>query len=111
VGHLLREAGLRELHELRVHDDQVHAERLARQCRGRRDLRRELIGIHRAAGDHAEAAGVGDRRDQIALRHPGHGAAHDRGVAAEEFLAASPQTVELSARLGAVHRHYAASRP
>ena len=34
------------------------------------------VRLHRAAGDHAEGAGVGQRRDQVALAHPAHRPAH-----------------------------------
>ena len=49
-----------------------------------RDLGGQLIRRHGAAGDHAEAAGVRERRDQAVLRHPGHRAAHQGEVAAEK---------------------------
>ena len=41
------------------------------------DLGGQQVRAHRAAGDHAEAAGVGDRGDQMPLAHPAHRAAHD----------------------------------
>ena len=52
-------------------------------------------GSHRAAGDHAEAAGVGDGGDEVPLADPAHRAAHHGDLAAEEARAARPQPVEL----------------
>ena len=80
--------------ELRVHDDQVDAERaVGERCR-RRDLRRQQLRAHRAAGEHAEAAGVADRGDQVPLGHPGHGPAQDGELAAEEAPATLPERVD-----------------
>jgi hypothetical protein len=76
-----------QVEELRVHRDQIDAERLVGERLGPGDLRIELLGVHRAAGDHAEAAGVGDCGDEVALGHPGHGAAEDGDLAAQEFTA------------------------
>jgi hypothetical protein len=50
----------------------------------------------------AEPAGIGDGRDQMALRDPGHGAAHDGIAAAEELAAALPQLVSMASAC-AVH--------
>jgi hypothetical protein len=77
-----------KLGQRRVHGDQVDAERLGRQRLGRGDLGIEQLGRHRAAGDHAEAAGVGHRADEVALADPRHRAGHDRDLAAEEGGAA-----------------------
>ena len=52
---------------------------------GGADLGGELVRLHGAAGEHAEAAGVRERRDQPVLRDPGHGAAHERERTAEEL--------------------------
>ena len=38
-------------------------------------------------GDHPEAAGVGNRADEVAVRHPSHRAGHDGMAAAEEVAA------------------------
>ena len=59
--------------------------------RGGGDFGVEQIGRHRARRDHAETAGIRDRGDQVALRHPGHRAAHDRQLGAEKRAAARPQ--------------------
>ncbi len=74
-----------QLGELGMHGDEIDAERLVRALARRRDLGIELRRVHRAAGDDAEAAAIRDRRDEIALADPGHGAAHDRELAAEEL--------------------------
>src|SRR6185437_16753793 len=80
------------------HGDEVDAERLLRALARRRDLGIELHRLHRAAGDDAETAAIRDRRDKIALADPGHGTAHDRKLATEEFGAAPPQVIEKAAR-------------
>ncbi len=58
------------------------------------DLGVEQIGGHRAAGDDAERAGVGERGDEVALRDPAHRAAEDGDLAAEEIGAALHQPGE-----------------
>ena len=50
----------------------------------------EQFRRHRARRDDAEAAGVRDGGDEVALGDPGHGAAHDGVVAAEEFAPVRP---------------------
>ena len=83
-----------QIEQHRVHGNQVHAERLAGQRLGRGDFGVEQFRRHRPAGDHAKAAGVADRRDEIALRHPAHRPAQDRALAAEKFGAAGHQGSE-----------------
>ena len=97
-------ADVDQLDELRVHGDQVDAERLRRPRLGLGDLGVEQLGRHRAAGDHAEAAGVGDRGDEVALRNPAHRAAQDRDLAAEELGAAVHQLLEARVADGRMHR-------
>src|SRR6185312_3866594 len=58
------------------------------------DLRVEQLRAHCSAGDHPEAAGIGNRRDEMALANPAHRAAHDRNIAAEELGAAMHQLFE-----------------
>ena len=87
-------ADLGQLVELRVHDDQVDAERPAGQRRGRLDLLGQPLRPHRAAGQHAEAAGIADRGHQLPLGHPGHGTAQDRELRAKEVAATLPQGVD-----------------
>ena len=99
--------------ELRVHGDQVDAERPVGQRLGAGDLGREQVRVHRAAGDHAEAAGVGDRRDQVALADPAHRAAHDGDVgsrgtrcrAPTAGRASPPRTPAAGIGRGDVRRH------
>src|SRR6266851_2148409 len=94
------DADIDQLQELRVHRDQIDPERTTRQRRSGGDLLAQQIGRHRARGDHAKPAGIGNRRDQVALRHPGHRPAHDGEIGAEKGAAALPQAVELGARRG-----------
>jgi hypothetical protein len=77
-----------QLHQLRVHGDEVDAERLGSKRLGRGDLGIEQFGGHRPAGNHAKAACIRDGRDEIALRHPAHRPAKDRGLAAQKGGAA-----------------------
>jgi hypothetical protein len=102
--HPVLQTDVDQLDELRVHGDDVDAERPVGQRGGRLDLARQQIGRHRARGDDAKPAGIGNRRDQVALRHPGHRAAHHRELGAEKRAAARPQPVEHQARrVGACH--------
>ena len=98
VAHAMGGADVDQLDELRVQRDQVDAERPPGQRCGRIDLAREQLRRHRSRGDDAKPAGVGDRGDEVALRHPGHRPAHDGQIAAEDRPAARPQPVELGAR-------------
>src|SRR5204863_10056732 len=91
----LLDADIDQLHQLRVHRDQVDAEWPSGEGRGRSNLPAQQIGRHRAGGYDAEPAGIGDRGDQVALRHPGHRAAHDGEIGAEKGTAARPQPVQL----------------
>src|SRR3546814_4667145 len=60
----------------------------------RRDLLVEQVGRHRPAGNHAEAARIGDGRDQMPLRHPTHRPAQDRDLATQEIGAAGHQGLQ-----------------
>ena len=80
-----------QIEELRMHGDEIHAERLVGKRFGRRDLRVEQLGRHRATCDHAEAAGVRDGGNQVPLGHPAHRAAQDGRLAAQEIGAAAHQ--------------------
>ena len=64
---LVLRAGVDQFAQLRVHGDEVDAERPVGARLGLGDLGVEQFGAHRAAGDHAEAAGVGDGGDEMAL--------------------------------------------
>src|SRR6185312_5310783 len=101
---LVLRADVDQLGELRVHGDEVHAERTRRARLGLGDLRVEQLGSHRPAGDHAEAAGVGDGRDEVALGNPAHRAAHDGDVAAQELGAAMHQLGKARVAFRRVHR-------
>ena len=104
-------ADIDQLQELRVHGDEIDAERaVGQRARSRRSRRRADRATSTPRGDHAEAAGIGDRGDEVALRHPGHRAAHDRELGAEEGAAARPQPVEHGARLVAGRRDGAIAR-
>ena len=48
-------------------------------------------------GENAKAAGIGDRRNQVSFRNPGHGATHNRELATEYSPPARPQLIELGA--------------
>ena len=91
------QADLDQVGQPGVHGDEVDAERRGRARLGRGDLGSQGVRPHGAAGDHPEAAGVGDGGDQGALAHPAHGAAHDGGAAAQEGHAGRPQPVKLRA--------------
>ena len=84
-----------EVEELRVHGDEVHAERAVGQLAGFGDFGVEQIGRHRPAGDHAEPAGVRNGRDEIAFGHPAHRPAQNGGFAAEKIATALHQTRSL----------------
>ena len=83
-----------QFHQIWMHGDQIDAERLVGALHRLGNFRVEQVRRHRAAGDHAKAAGVGNRADQIALGDPGHRPAHDRGFAAEKIGAALHEMLE-----------------
>ena len=77
-------ADVDQLGELRMHGDEVDPERPLGPLLRLGDLGVEQLRSHRPAGDHPERAGVGQGRDEVALRDPAHRAAEDRDLAAEE---------------------------
>ena len=81
--------------QLRVHGDQVHPEWRVGAFLGGGDLGGEQVRTHRAAGDYAKAAGIGDGGDQVALADPTHRAAHDGHAAAQKTGAARPEPGQL----------------
>ena len=81
--------------QLRMHGDQIDPERPAGQRLRGGDFLLQQFRAHRAAGDHAEAAGIRQRGHQMPLAHPAHRTAKDRDLAAQELGAARPQPVEL----------------
>ena len=83
-----------QLHQVGMHGDQIDAERLFGAFLGLGDFGVEQFRRHRAAGNHAKAAGVGNRADQMAFGYPGHRPAHDRGLAAEKIGAALHEMLE-----------------
>ena len=104
--HLMFVTHLDQLHQLRVHGDQVDAKRLAGERLGGGNLGIEQRRRHRTAGDHTESAGIGDRSDKISLAHPTHRTAKNGVFTAEERGATRPQSVQSLTR-----GHQAASRP
>ena len=104
-------ADLDQIEQLRMQGDQVDAERAPGQRLGRADLGRQQLRRHRSRGDDPEPAGIGDGGDQVALRYPGHRAAHDGEIAAENIPAARPQPVELGAGAAALRVLLAARAP
>ncbi len=100
MAHLMLGAHRDQVEQLRMHGDQVHAERLVGQRPGRRNFRVQQFGRHRATGNHTETAGVRDRRHQMPLTDPAHRPAQDRALAAEKFGAAGHQGSEF----GSGHR-------
>ena len=78
---------------------------------GGRDLGGQQLGRHRRRRPARRSRRPRDRRDQVALRDPGHGAAHDGQLAAEE-AAAAIATSRSSARMApAAKRGIALRRP
>ena len=88
------DAGRDERIERRVHDDDIDPERLVAALIDAVDLCRELIRGQRAAGHHAETAGVGDGGHQVPFGDPRHRAAHDRVAGAEERPPPRPVGIE-----------------
>ena len=85
MANLMSRAYSHQLHDLRVHGNQVHAKRSSGQRLGRDNLCVEQFRRHRSAGNHPETACVGNGRDQVPLGNPGHCAAHDRHLATQKF--------------------------
>src|SRR5437763_14351488 len=79
--------------------DQIDAKRPPGQYRRRVDLSGKQLRRHRSRGDDPEPAGVRNSGNQLALGYPGHRAAHDGKIAAENISAAGPQPVEFEAEV------------
>src|SRR3546814_13568561 len=80
-------ANVDEFENLRMHSDEVYAERLARELLRFGDFRIKQFRRHRAARNHANTTSIADRRDKIAFRNPTHRPAHDCDVAADRMRA------------------------
>jgi hypothetical protein len=104
VANALPDADIDQFQELRMHRDQVDAERALGERLRRSDFLVQQFRLHRARRDDAEAAGIRDGRNQVALGHPRHRPAHDGEISAEKSPAARPQPVQF--RTAAI-RHYA----
>src|SRR3546814_6397751 len=87
-------ADLDQVGKLRMHGDEIDAERPLRQRLGSGDFSVEKLGRHRPARNHAESARIRYGRDQMAFRHPAHRAAEDRGVGAKK-VSSDEHTSEL----------------
>ena len=85
-----------QIHDLRVHGDQVHAEVFGRKLLGRSNLSIEQFRRHRTTGNYPKPACVADCGNQIALRDPRHRPAHNRDVAAQKIGAALHEVFEFS---------------
>ena len=104
-------ADLDQLVKPRVQGDQVDPEGAQSQRLGRTDFRRQQLWRHRSRGDDPEPAGIGDGGDQVALRHPGHRAAHDREIAAEHVPTPHPQAIEIGSPAQALEIQLAGRPP
>src|SRR3546814_1730686 len=91
-------ADLDQVGKLRMHGDEIDAERPLRQRLGSGDFSVEKLGRHRPARNHAESARIRYGRDQMAFRHPAHRAAEDRGVGAKKVASARHQLRKAAAR-------------
>src|SRR3546814_4566454 len=104
---LMSRANVDEVENLRMHGDEVYAERLARELLRFGDFRIKQFRRHRAARNHAKTTSIADRRDKIAFRNPTHRPAHDCDVAAQKFRTARHKAVEFvdwkSTRLTSIH--------
>ena len=96
-------ADLDQVHHLRMEGDEINPERLVGERLGGCNFGGKDFNRHRPAGNHAEATGVGDGGNQIALADPGHRACHDGMAGAKERRTARHQCIEAG--------HAAASRP
>ena len=90
VGDFRFQADPDQVIQSRMHGDQVDSEGFAGHRLGRRDFRRQQIGRHGATGNHAKAAGIGNRRYEMTFADPAHGAAHDGDWTAQKRGAAGP---------------------
>src|SRR5262249_23490892 len=88
-------AYLDELEQLRMQRDQVDAKGTLGEPFGCGDLSRQEFWRHRPRGNDSKPPGVRNSGDQIALRHPGHCAAHDSEIASENVPAANPEPIQL----------------
>ncbi len=94
MAHTSFDADAYQIIQMRMHGDQVHAERHFGQRLGGGDFGRQHIRHHAAAGNHAKPAGVADGGYEVAFGNPAHGAAHDGGARAQEGAAARPKIVQ-----------------
>ena len=78
--------------------DEVAGERPGVSVARLLDVGRELVRRHVAGGQATERAEVAHERDQVRLADPGHGAAHDGQLGAQEGLAPGEEPVEAGGR-------------
>ena len=82
---LLVDGELGEVVRVRGEQHDVHTKRLVRDRTRLADLVADIIDRRCAARDDAEAACLGNRRREVVLRDPRHGALHDRVFNTEQF--------------------------
>ena len=81
-----------------MHQNEVHAERFARQLLRFNDLLLQQFRRHRGAGDDTEGARIAEGCDQMTLAHPAHRPAHDGVFAAEQITSTLPEIVQVTQR-------------
>ena len=101
MGHTGLQRHPHQVVDLRVHGDQVDAKGFFGERLGGGDLGGQHLRAHRAARDHAKAARIGNRRDQMTLADPAHRASQDGNLAAQEGAATRPEPVQFRAGGGA----------
>ena len=84
VRYLMPRANIDQIHQHRMHRDQVDAEGFGRARLRLGNFGIEQFGGHRPARNQAKAACVGDGRHQMPLADPRHRPAHDGNLRAKE---------------------------
>ena len=79
---------------IRGDGDEIDSEGFLGERPGGVNVLGQQFGVHIAAGQDAECAGIADRGYQVRGAHPGHGPADNRVVHAQEFLALGPELVK-----------------
>src|SRR3546814_19528911 len=83
-------ADLDQVGKLRMHGDEIDAERPLRQRLGSGDFSVEKLERHRPARTNADSARIRYGRDQMAFLHPTHRPADERAPGANNIASVPP---------------------
>jgi hypothetical protein len=92
--HFCCNAHIDQLFELRMHQNEVYAERFLRHLLRCNNFLLQQFRRHGGCSNHPERACVRQRRYEMPLAHPAHRPAHDGMLAAKQIPPALPEIIE-----------------